>query len=77
MAHAARSLADAELEEAEAFRAIGDLGQRGVDAVQAWIASGCKGPELKRDAAARARLSKRLDAAIRAREALSRREDTW
>ena len=66
----------AEAEERAAIAAIGELGERELAAVKAWIAGGCEGPQPRPDAEARRVLAERLMAAIEAREALvnSRRE---
>ena len=63
------TIADAEAEERAAIAAIGALGERELIAVKAWVASGCEGPQPKRDDEARRVLADRLMAAIEAREA--------
>ena len=48
----------------EAFAAIGRLGRRELDAVEAWVASGCEGTRPQPDAAERQRLAAELEAAL-------------
>ncbi len=48
---------------------IGELGERELAAVKAWIAGGCEGPKPRPDVEARCVLTERLIAAIEAREA--------
>ena len=55
--------------EREAFAAIGELGERELSAVKAWIASGCEGSQPRPDVEARRVLADRLMAALEARQA--------
>lgn len=60
---------EADAAEREAFAAIGELGERELTAVKAWIASGCEGPQPQPDGEARRVLADRLMAALEARRA--------
>jgi hypothetical protein len=55
---------EAQAAEREALAAIGELGLRELDAVKAWVASGCEGPKPQPDHDERERLAAALKAAI-------------
>lgn len=61
-------LAEAEQAERDAFAAIGALGERELEAVKTWVASGCEGEQPKPDAEERRVLSDRLANATRTAE---------
>ena len=64
-----------ELIERDAFAAIGTLGRRELDAVNAWIALGCEGPQPQPDAEVQRVLAERLADAIEATSAARRAAD--
>ena len=66
------TLAEAEAAERAAVVAIGELGEREIAAVKAWVASDCEGRRPVQDMAARQRLGDQLVRAIEAREALEK-----
>ena len=61
---------EANAAERAAFAAIGELGERELTAVKAWISSGCVGPQPRPDDTERQRLTDMLMAALEAREAV-------
>jgi hypothetical protein len=62
-------LAEAQKDEERIFAEIAKLGEKEIEAVKAWVASGCEGPQPQPDAGERARLTKRMAAAVDAAQA--------
>ena len=60
---------EAEALERQAIAAIGALGRREIDAVKAWIASGCDRARPRPDMVERERLARNLSAVFEARRA--------
>lgn len=57
-------LAEAQKDEERIFAEIAKLGEKEIEAVKVWVASGCEGPQPQPDAGERARLTKRMAAAV-------------
>ena len=57
-------LAEAQKNEERIFAEIAKLGEKEIEVVKAWVASGCEGPQPQPDAGERARLTKRMAAAV-------------
>jgi hypothetical protein len=62
-------LAEAQKDEARIFAEIAKLGEKEIEAVKAWVASGCEGTQPQPDAGERARITKRMAAAVDASRA--------
>jgi hypothetical protein len=62
-------LAEAQKDEERIFAEIAKLGEKEIEAVKAWVESGCEGPQPQPDAGERARLTKRMAAAVDAARA--------
>jgi hypothetical protein len=62
-------LAEAQKDEERIFAEIAKLGEKEIEAVKVWIASGCEGSQPQPDAGERARLTKRMAAAVDAARA--------
>jgi hypothetical protein len=62
-------LAEAKKDEERIFAEIAKLGEKEIEAVKAWVESGCEGPQPQPDAGERARLTKRMAAAVDAARA--------
>ncbi len=65
------TFAETAAAEREAFAAIGEFGRRELDAVKAWIAGGCEGPQPRPDAEERQRFADGPMAAVGAGDAAS------
>jgi hypothetical protein len=62
-------LAEAQKDEERIFAEIAKLGEKEIEAVKAWVASGREGTQPQPDAGERARLTKRMAAAVDAARA--------
>ena len=62
-------LGEAQKDEERIFAEIAKLGEKEIEAVKVWVASGCEGPQPQPDAGERARLTKRMAAAVDAARA--------
>jgi hypothetical protein len=62
-------LAQAQREEERVFAEIAKLGEKEIEAVKVWVASGCEGPKPQPDAEARRELTERMGRAVDATKA--------
>ncbi len=62
-------LAEAQKDEERIFAEIAELGEKEIESVKAWVASGCEGTQPQPDAGERARITKRMAVAVDAARA--------